>query len=68
MARNGCVRCILISLLGLRFTTLGCQADCAPTFEMLATSEMPTEVEFYNFGPGTGSSGAQPDSSLCTIA
>merc|ERR1711953_150984 len=51
-----------------KFTSLGCQADCAPTFEMLATSEMPTEVEFDNFGAGTGTAGAQPDSSLCTIA
>ena len=50
-----------------KFASLGCAANCAPTFDMLASSEMPTEMAFDNFGAGTGAAQAQPATSLCTM-
>ena len=49
------------------FVSLGCPANCSPTFNMLAASEMPTEYAFENFGAGLGVAQAQPATSLCTI-
>ena len=43
----------------------GCTIECAPTFEMLQTSENPVYVRFDNFGPGMGTPSPRPDSSLC---
>ena len=49
-----------------RFPNLaGCTLDCAPTFDMLKTSEEPAEARFDNFGPGLGTPSPRPDSSLC---
>ena len=42
-----------------------CHEECAPTFAMLASSEMPTTFEFENFGAGTGIAGDKPSTSLC---
>ena len=49
------------------FESLGCAVDCAPTFNMLAASEAPTEMDFVNFGAGSGQPEAQPAASLCSI-
>lgn len=46
----------------------GCIVDCAPTYGMLSAGEEPTTAEFNNFGPGQGSAGARPGSSLCVAA
>ena len=43
----------------------GCTIECAPTFEMLKTSENPVYVRFDNFGPGMETPSPRPDSSLC---
>ena len=48
------------------FEGLGCAVDCAPTFNMLAESEAPTEVSYENFGAGPDTASAQPASSLCS--
>jgi len=48
------------------FEGLGCAVDCAPTFNMLAESEAPTEVSYDNFGAGPETASAQPASSLCS--
>ena len=50
-----------------KFVSLGCPADCSPTFDMLAASEMPTEYVFDNFGAGSGVAQDQPATSLCEI-
>ena len=42
-----------------------CMAECAPTFDMLASSEMPTAFEFDNFGAGTGIAVEKPSTSIC---
>ena len=43
----------------------GCDIDCAPTYNMLKTSEEPVVAKFDNFGPGLGTPSLRPDSSLC---
>merc|ERR1712122_129039 len=48
------------------FEGLGCAVDCAPTFNMLAESEAPTEVSYKNFGAGLDAASDQPASSLCS--
>ena len=47
------------------FEALGCDAECAPTYNMLTTSEMPTVAVFDNFGAGSDSASERPDESLC---
>merc|ERR1711963_638336 len=47
------------------FEGLGCDAECAPTYAMLAASETPTVVMFENFGAGSSSPSARPAESLC---
>ena len=47
------------------FTSLGCEADCAPTFDMLSTSQAPSTALFSNFGAGQETADARPESSLC---
>ena len=42
-----------------------CHEECAPTFAMLASSEMPTTFEFDNFGAGSDNAGDKPASSIC---
>merc|ERR1711971_616054 len=42
-----------------------CHEECAPTFAMLASSEMPTTFEFDNFGAGSDNAGDRPASSIC---
>ena len=42
-----------------------CTEECAPTFGMLASSEMPTTVEFDNFGAGSGIAVDKPSTSIC---
>ena len=44
----------------------GCTETCAPTYNMLASSEEPVEVEFERFGAGTDEAGPQPEDSICT--
>ena len=52
-------------------TELGCPSDCAPTFNMLARSEMPEtfgdEDGYFNFGDieYLEYDSSQPESSLC---
>ena len=48
------------------FTGLGCADDCSPTYNMLASSETPTTVEFANFGAGAASNDPRPAESLCS--
>ena len=47
------------------FTSLGCEANCAPTFDMLSTSQAPSTALFLNFGAGQETADARPESSLC---
>ena len=42
-----------------------CNEECAPTFAMLASSEMPTTFEFDNFGAGSGIAVDKPSTSIC---
>ena len=42
-----------------------CNEECAPTFAMLASSEMPTTFEYDNFGAGSGIASDKPLSSIC---
>jgi len=50
-----------------KFATLtGCTLDCAPTYNMLASSENPTTAEVATFGAASSQSGAQPNDSLCS--
>ena len=49
-----------------KFTSLGCDETCAPTYNMLKTSEEPTTATFNNFGPDTDTMESQPSSSICT--
>ena len=46
----------------------GCTGDCAPTYDMLIHSEMPTEHSFSKgiFGASTGSHISKPSTSQCT--
>ena len=50
-----------------KFASLGCSVDCAPTFDMLAASEMPTDMAFDSFGAASGDVQPRPESSKCTI-
>ena len=43
----------------------GCTENCAPTFGMLTTSEMPSYFAFENFGAGPENSAPAPPTSLC---
>lgn len=43
----------------------GCEETCSPTFGMLSASEMPTTVEFANWGAGPETAQAQPAASMC---
>lgn len=55
-------KCIkAITMAGLE----GCTKDCAPTFNMLTSSEMPSFVAFERFGAGTGVPISQPETSRC---
>jgi len=47
------------------FTSLGCEANCAPTFDMMSTSQAPSTALFLNFGAGQETADARPESSLC---
>ena len=47
------------------FESLGCDAECAPTYNMLISSEVPSTAEFNNFGAGAEKPGERPDDSLC---
>ena len=47
------------------FQGLGCDAECAPTYNMLASSETPTVAMFENFGAGSNSPSSRPAESLC---
>jgi len=42
-----------------------CNEECAPTFAMLAASEMPTTFEFNNFGAGSDTASDKPSTSIC---
>jgi len=42
-----------------------CNEECAPTFAMLAASEMPTTFEFNNFGAGSDTASEKPSTSIC---
>jgi len=42
-----------------------CDEECAPTFAMLAASEMPTTIEGNNFGAGSDTASDKPSSSIC---
>ena len=47
------------------FTSLGCEANCAPTFDMLSTSQAPSTALFLNFGAGQETADARPETSRC---
>ena len=51
------------------FTNLpGCTVDCAPSFNMLSASEMPTKHAFETFGaPIEGLVSERPTESLCMV-
>ena len=51
--------------LSCLFTSLGCEANCAPTFDMLSTSQAPSTALFSNFGAGQETADPRPESSLC---
>ena len=46
----------------------GCSSDCAPTYDMLIHSEIPTEHSFSkgNFGQTSGYHISEPENSICT--
>ena len=44
----------------------GCTMECAPTYNMLASSETPTTAEFATFGAASPVAGAQPSDSVCS--
>lgn len=46
----------------------GCVADCAPTFNMLASSENPQIATFERFGAGPVEPVERPETSKCTTA
>ena len=50
------------------FTGMGCVDDCAPTYNMLIASEVPTTAVFDTFGAGSGSSVPKPSTSHCSMA
>ena len=45
----------------------GCTLDCAPTFNMMTQSEMPTDFKFETFGPNPNLSRDQPSESQCVF-
>ena len=47
------------------FKSLGCDAECSPTYNMLTSSEVPSTAEFNNFGSSVEEAGERPDDSLC---
>ena len=47
-----------------KFASLGCAADCSPTYNMMITSEVPTTAEFDTFGQAAAL-GAKPSTSIC---
>jgi hypothetical protein len=50
------------------FTNLGCEETCAPTYEMLITSQEPSTALFLNFGEGQETADTRPESSLCVAS